>query len=90
MPSQRVLFTSDLRSRRELYAELVRWTEEVRPRLVLLGGDLFGGDPRAQAAFASGPFLDTLMRLRDAGVWRVGVLPGNDDWSAALDALRGH
>ena len=73
MPSQRILFTSDLHSRRELYAELVRWTESVRPHLVVLGGDQFGGDPRAQAAFARGPFIDTLQRLRDAKCDLIGT-----------------
>src|SRR2546426_7207176 len=55
------------------------------PQWVVLGGDLFGGDPRAQAAFASGPFLEILQTLRDTGVQAIGILPGNDDWSASLD-----
>jgi Icc-related predicted phosphoesterase len=89
MPSQRILFTSDLHSRRELYAELARLAQAVRPDLVVLGGDLFEGGPAVQAAFARGPAAqETLQRLRDAGVQRVAILPGNDDWDAALEALR--
>lgn len=87
MPS-RILFTSDLNSRRELYAELVRWAERTRSTAVLLGGDLFEGDPHAQVQFARGPFLATVARLRDAGVERIGILPGNSDWDAAFVALR--
>jgi Icc-related predicted phosphoesterase len=87
MPSQRVLFTSDLHARRELYAELGRWVESVRPAVLLLGGDLFAGDPKAQCAFARGPFLEAVSRWRDAGVTSIGVLPGNDDWAAAFEAL---
>jgi len=90
VPSQRILFTSDLHSRRELYSELVRWADEVHAQWVVLGGDLFGGDLRAQAAFASGPCLETLHHLRETGVQGVCILPGNDDWSAALEALRPH
>lgn len=87
MPS-RILFTSDLNSRRELYNDLVRWAERTRSSAVLLGGDLFEGDPQTQVQFASGPFLATVARLRDAGVTRIGVLPGNADWAAAFAALR--
>jgi Icc-related predicted phosphoesterase len=88
MPSQRVLFTSDLHGRDELYSELVLCAREVRPQVVLLGGDLFAGDPREQMQFVRGPFDVTLSRLQQVGVERVGVLPGNDDWNAAHELLR--
>jgi uncharacterized protein len=52
-----------------------------------LGGDLFAGDPKAQATFARGPCLETIARLTETGVAHVGVLPGNDDWAAAFAAL---
>lgn len=87
MPS-RILFTSDLQARRELYTELVRWVERLRPAMVVFGGDLFAGDPATQTHFARGTFLETLGRLRDAGVEAVGIVPGNDDWAVALDVLR--
>jgi Icc-related predicted phosphoesterase len=87
MPSPKVLFTSDLRSNAELYAELVEYSDKVRPQIVLFGGDLFGGDPREQVRFARGPFEETLGALGSLGVGGVGVLPGNDDWNAPLEAL---
>ena len=87
MPSQRILFTSDLHANAALYAELVECVHALRPRIILLGGDLFGGDPREQTRFARGPFEETLAELNAAGVTGVGILPGNDDWSAPLRAL---
>jgi Icc-related predicted phosphoesterase len=87
MPS-RILFTSDLQARRELYTELVRWAERLRPVLVVFGGDLFAGDPATQTRFARSTFLETLGRLGDAGVEAIGIVPGNDDWAVALDVLR--
>jgi len=83
----RILFTSDLHSNASLYAELVECVREVRPQIVLFGGDLFAGDPREQLRFARGPFEESLASLRDAGVQGVGLLPGNDDWNAPLHAL---
>lgn len=88
MPSPKILFTSDLHSNAALYAELVEYANKARPQIVLLGGDLFGGDPREQVRFARGPFEETLSALGSLGVTGVGILPGNDDWSAPLEALR--
>ncbi len=88
MTGSRILFTSDLNSNAALYAELVDCVRARRPHIVLLGGDLFGGDPREQVRFARGPFEETLAALAQCGVQGVGILPGNDDWNAPLQALR--
>ncbi len=89
MPSQRILFTSDLHSNADLYAALVECVRVQQPHIILLGGDLFAGDPREQTRFARGPFEDALAEIcAGSHVAGVGILPGNDDWNAPLQALR--
>lgn len=88
MPSPTLLFTSDLHADASRYAELVERVESTRPRIVLLGGDLFAGDPREQERFARGPFEEMLTAVHEHGVTGVGLVPGNDDWSAPFEALR--
>lgn len=89
----KLLFTSDLHGREDLYRQLVAAVREERPDVVLLGGDLCGDclrhDPLSeQVRFVHTIFAEAIAQLRqDQPRLPIGLTMGNHDLSCAALAM---
>ncbi|MBK8270144.1 MAG: metallophosphoesterase [Planctomycetes bacterium] len=92
----RLLHTSDLHGNVSHYARLVAAAEQLRPNVVVLGGDLLpddsATDPQSfghgQAAFVRAPFRKFVTDLKQrSGAAEVFVIFGNHDWGSSTIAM---
>lgn len=93
----KLLYTSDLHGDANHYTRLIAAAESVRPKVVILGGDLLPdesvSDPAkigfGQPQFIRQQFRTTITDLRRAGRCdHVLVIFGNHDWSSAVPAMQ--
>lgn len=90
----RLLYTSDLHGNASVYESLLALAAERRAEAVVVGGDLLPhtsrlataiGRQRAFVADVLRPLLADFRRAHPAAA--IYLLPGNDDWAAAVAAL---
>lgn len=91
----RLLFSSDLHGDDALYARLVGVVKEVRPELIVLGGDMYPDDTalepkkmgRGQPDYVRQTFRKYIEEMRAASQCRqILVIFGNHDWGSSVSA----
>lgn len=90
----RICFTSDLHGRDALYEQLSSHLLRERPRLLILGGDLFPDGDLEDPLGTQGRYLEESF-LHRVSLWRrqiqdmqVAVILGNHDWQFSESMLR--
>ncbi|MBN2029671.1 metallophosphoesterase [bacterium] len=89
----RILYTSDLHGRTDLYQEIIILSIQQKINAVVLGGDLFPKQGRfidsleIQMQFIEDLFCPFLIELKDRTGASIYCILGNDDWAATLPLL---
>ncbi len=93
-PSMKALFAADLHGKKTLYTQCDACIADEKPRILILGGDLFpeAGDirqtPAVQQEFIDREFRPRLARYRAQGVEEILLILGNHDLSLCETSIR--